>query len=134
MAPERIESALKKATVVQQVFVHGNSFESCVVAVVVPDEKALRHAAYPLLTSIDPFVLTCVTTRDLCVQQFSKSCPTAGWREGIRMPSRIRRCCSLRRVWWLYACSAQTPVPWQGCFGGSGRLERGQTRGQGGAR
>ena len=47
MAPERIESALKKATVVQQVFVHGNSFESCVVAVVVPDEKALRHVCPP---------------------------------------------------------------------------------------
>lgn len=43
MAPERIEGTLKKAAVVQQVFVHGNSFESCVVAVVVPDEKALRY-------------------------------------------------------------------------------------------
>ena len=42
MAPERIEGTLKKASVVQQVFVHGNSFESCVIAVVVPDEKALR--------------------------------------------------------------------------------------------
>ena len=69
MAPERIESALKKATVVQQVFVHGNSFESCVVAVVVPDEKALRHVAHPLLTQLDPFALTCITTRDLCAQQ-----------------------------------------------------------------
>ena len=72
MAPERIESALKKATVVQQVFVHGNSFESCVVAVVVPDEKALRHAAYPCLTLVDPSALTCATTRDLCAQQLQQ--------------------------------------------------------------
>jgi long-subunit acyl-CoA synthetase (AMP-forming) len=43
VAPERIEGTLKKASVVQQVFVHGNSFESCVVAVVVPNEKALRY-------------------------------------------------------------------------------------------
>ena len=44
VAPERIEGTLKKASVVQQVYVYGNSFESCVVAVVVPDEKVLRYA------------------------------------------------------------------------------------------
>ena len=44
MAPERIEGTIKKASVVQQIFVHGNSFESCVLAVVVPDEKTLRCA------------------------------------------------------------------------------------------
>ena len=44
VAPERIEGTIKKASVVQQVFVHGNSFESCVIAVVVPDEKILRCA------------------------------------------------------------------------------------------
>lgn len=44
VAPERIEGTLKKASIVQQVFVHGNSFESCVVAVVVPDETTLRQA------------------------------------------------------------------------------------------
>ena len=44
VAPERIEGTIKKASVVQQIFVHGNSFESCVIAVVVPDEKTLRCA------------------------------------------------------------------------------------------
>ena len=66
MAPERIESALKKATVVQQVFVHGNSFESCVVAVVVPDEKALRHAAYPLRTLLTLASLLLYSHKSVC--------------------------------------------------------------------
>ena len=42
IAPERIEGALKRAPMVQQVFVHGNPFESALVAVVVPDAAELR--------------------------------------------------------------------------------------------
>ncbi|EIE18699.1 long chain acyl-CoA synthetase 4 [Coccomyxa subellipsoidea C-169] len=44
IAPERIEGALKKASAVQQVYIHGNSFESSLVAVVVPTEAELRSA------------------------------------------------------------------------------------------
>lgn len=45
IAPERIEGTLKKASAVQQIYVHGNPFESSLVAVVVPDETELRCAA-----------------------------------------------------------------------------------------
>lgn len=38
---ERIESVLKTCPMAEQVWVYGNSFESCLVAVVVPKEKAL---------------------------------------------------------------------------------------------
>ncbi len=44
IAPERIEGALKKAPLVQQIFVHGNPFESALVAVVVPNPDELRRA------------------------------------------------------------------------------------------
>lgn len=48
IAPERIEGALKKATAVQQVYIHGNSFESSLVAIVVPTEAELRSGFRPL--------------------------------------------------------------------------------------
>lgn len=41
MAVERVESVLKNCPLAEQVWVYGNSFESCLVAVVVPKEKAL---------------------------------------------------------------------------------------------
>lgn len=47
IAPERIEGNLKKANIVQQVYVHGNSFESSLVAVVVPHASELRYRHHP---------------------------------------------------------------------------------------
>ena len=41
IAPERIEGTLTKTGLVQQIFVHGNPFESSVVAVVVPNQAEL---------------------------------------------------------------------------------------------
>jgi long-subunit acyl-CoA synthetase (AMP-forming) len=41
VAVERVESVLKNCPLAEQVWVYGNSFESCLVAVVVPKEKAL---------------------------------------------------------------------------------------------
>lgn len=41
IAVEKVESVLKSSPLVDQVWVYGNSFESCLVAVVVPNEKAL---------------------------------------------------------------------------------------------
>ena len=41
IAPERIEGTLTKTSLVQQIFVHGNPFESSVVAVVVPNQAEL---------------------------------------------------------------------------------------------
>ena len=77
MAPERIESALKKAAGGQQVFVHGNSCESCVVAVVVPDEKALRQAAHHPAPSLTP-VFSCASQLQIhSPGKFSKNCPMA---------------------------------------------------------
>ena len=51
IAPERIEGALKKASAVQQVYIHGNSFESSLVAVVVPTEAELRSGFHVLSLS-----------------------------------------------------------------------------------
>lgn len=39
---EQIESVLKRCPLVEQIWVYGNSFESSLVAVVVPSEKALQ--------------------------------------------------------------------------------------------
>ncbi|GLI61184.1 hypothetical protein VaNZ11_003476 [Volvox africanus] len=41
VAVEALESTYKKASVVEQVWVYGNSFESCLVAVVVPVKEAI---------------------------------------------------------------------------------------------
>mmetsp|Transcript_33119 Transcript_33119/g.84069 ORF Transcript_33119/g.84069 Transcript_33119/m.84069 type:complete len:672 (-) Transcript_33119:449-2464(-) len=44
IAVERVENVYKMCDLVEQIWVYGNSFESCLVAVVVPKEKALRDA------------------------------------------------------------------------------------------
>ena len=49
IAPERIEGVLKKAGALQQAYIHGNPFESSLVAIVVPDEAELRYS--PSLSS-----------------------------------------------------------------------------------
>jgi long-chain acyl-CoA synthetase len=41
VAVEKIESVLKDCPVAEQVWAYGNSFESCLVAVVVPKQKPL---------------------------------------------------------------------------------------------
>ncbi|GLC41297.1 hypothetical protein PLESTB_001078100 [Pleodorina starrii] len=41
VAVEALESTYKKATVVEQVWVYGNSFENCLVAVVVPNKEVI---------------------------------------------------------------------------------------------
>jgi len=38
---EKIESVLKACPLVEQLWVYGNSFESCLLAVVVPQKKGL---------------------------------------------------------------------------------------------
>lgn len=41
MAPEAVEAACGSSKWVSQVFVYGNSFESCTVAIVVPDRDTV---------------------------------------------------------------------------------------------
>jgi long-subunit acyl-CoA synthetase (AMP-forming) len=41
IAVEKIENVLKSCPLVEQVWVYGNSFESCLVAVAVPAEKPI---------------------------------------------------------------------------------------------
>lgn len=41
IAVEKIENVLKSCPLVEQIWVYGNSFESCLVAVVVPAEKPI---------------------------------------------------------------------------------------------
>lgn len=45
MAVEKIENVLKRCPLVEQIWVYGNSFESCLLAVVVPNKKALMEWA-----------------------------------------------------------------------------------------
>lgn len=45
VAVERIEASYKKLPLIQQLFAYGNSMESVLVAVVVPEESALVEAA-----------------------------------------------------------------------------------------
>lgn len=42
IAPEKIENVYAKDTLVAQIFVHGDSLQSSLVAVLVPDEEALK--------------------------------------------------------------------------------------------
>lgn len=42
VAPERVENVLCTSQYIQQAFVHGNSLENCTVAIIIPDEEALR--------------------------------------------------------------------------------------------
>jgi long-chain acyl-CoA synthetase len=39
VAPEKIENILIRSPLIAQSFVHGDSFQSCLVAVIVPDEE-----------------------------------------------------------------------------------------------
>ncbi|KHN82559.1 Long-chain-fatty-acid--CoA ligase 1 [Toxocara canis] len=43
IAPERIESVYLRSKFVSQIFVHGESLKSCIVAIVVPDIKAINN-------------------------------------------------------------------------------------------
>jgi long-chain acyl-CoA synthetase len=39
VSPERIENILIRSPLIAQAFVHGDSFQSCLVAIIVPDEE-----------------------------------------------------------------------------------------------
>lgn len=83
MAVEKVESVLKTCPLVEQIWVYGNSFESCLVAVVVPQKKALmawaakhglqgtyevRHAGKHTGASWqDAFSLFCMSCTVLCL-------------------------------------------------------------------
>lgn len=41
VAPEKIENILIRSPLIAQSFVHGDSFQSCLVAVIVPDEESV---------------------------------------------------------------------------------------------
>lgn len=41
IAPEKIENIYLRCSLVAQVFIYGNSFKSCIVGIIVPDEIAL---------------------------------------------------------------------------------------------
>jgi long-chain acyl-CoA synthetase len=41
IAPEKIENIYLRCSLVAQVFIYGNSFKSCIVGIIVPDEVAL---------------------------------------------------------------------------------------------
>ena len=45
IAVEKVEAVYKKSPLVEQIWVYGNSFESTLVAVVVPNEDALKSWA-----------------------------------------------------------------------------------------
>nr|XP_029731299.1 long-chain-fatty-acid--CoA ligase 1-like isoform X1 [Aedes albopictus]XP_029731300.1 long-chain-fatty-acid--CoA ligase 1-like isoform X1 [Aedes albopictus] len=45
IVPEKIENAYIRSQYVEQVFVHGESLKSCVVAIVVPDVEVIKHWA-----------------------------------------------------------------------------------------
>jgi long-chain acyl-CoA synthetase len=50
VAPEKIENIIIQSHYIGQAFVYGDSFQSCLVAIVVPDEDAVRN----MLASEDP--------------------------------------------------------------------------------
>jgi long-chain acyl-CoA synthetase len=43
VAPEKLENVLQASKFVEQIFVYGDSLQSCVVAVVVPNKEILLH-------------------------------------------------------------------------------------------
>lgn len=43
MAPEKIENILAQSLLIGQCFVYGDSFQNCLVAIIVPDEEPVRH-------------------------------------------------------------------------------------------
>ena len=45
IAVEKVEAVYKKSALVEQIWVYGNSFENALVAVVVPNEDAIRSWA-----------------------------------------------------------------------------------------
>lgn len=44
--PEKIENIYIKSQFIEQVFVHGESLKSCIVAIVVPDVEVLKSWAF----------------------------------------------------------------------------------------
>ncbi|VDK60733.1 unnamed protein product [Anisakis simplex] len=51
VAPEKIESVYIRAPCVQQIFVDGNSYERYLIAIVVPDEDAIKQWLRENITS-----------------------------------------------------------------------------------
>jgi long-chain acyl-CoA synthetase len=45
VAPEKIENIISASALIGQCFVYGDSYQNCLVAIVVPDEEPVRHWA-----------------------------------------------------------------------------------------
>mmetsp|Transcript_23149 Transcript_23149/g.38269 ORF Transcript_23149/g.38269 Transcript_23149/m.38269 type:complete len:686 (-) Transcript_23149:72-2129(-) len=64
VAPEKIENILGQSLLIGQCFVYGDSFQNCLVAIVVPDEEPVRHWAStnaPSLSADASFATICAS-------------------------------------------------------------------------
>jgi long-chain acyl-CoA synthetase len=80
---EKIESVLKQCSCVDQLWVYGNSLESCLVAVVVPQEPALKDWAQENSVA---------GTFQVRIRQLD--CVGASWDEHLGKTVRVAELCS----------------------------------------
>lgn len=93
MAPEKVENILSQSLLVAQAFVYGDSLQSTLVAVLIPDEEPLRHH----LKTSGETELSVAPLADLCKSQKIrglikadiKVAAEAGGLHGFEIPKAI---------------------------------------------
>ncbi|VDK17584.1 unnamed protein product [Anisakis simplex] len=70
VAPEKIESVYIRAPCVQQIFVDGNSYERYLIAIVVPDEDAIKQWLRENITSNGKTYEQLLKTKEVIVQSY----------------------------------------------------------------
>ena len=69
MAPEKIENVIIQSLFVGQAFVYGDSFQSTLVAIIIPDEEPVRH----MLKSSEDNKLAESSLMDICKNEKLKN-------------------------------------------------------------
>jgi long-chain acyl-CoA synthetase len=72
VAPEKIENILLHSPLIAQCFVYGDSLQSCLVAIIVPDEEPLR-ACLSLTADKKALLLSKAPIEEICASHISNS-------------------------------------------------------------
>jgi long-subunit acyl-CoA synthetase (AMP-forming) len=90
IAPDKVEAALSKAEVVDQILVAGSSLESCLVAIVVPNEAMLRHAGANTDLPF-PDLCTSYASKQIVLSALKTAAHAAGLKVGLSVLLYLRR-------------------------------------------
>jgi long-chain acyl-CoA synthetase len=92
VAPEKIENCLIQSLFIGQAFVYGDSFQSSLVAIVVPDEEPIRHmlATKNATLAKAPFTTICQSPelKDILMDEIKRAAKENGLN-GFETPRAI---------------------------------------------